>query len=288
MSLYRSWMFVPGNHERRLEKAKSLPADVIIYDLEDAVALGEKEKARQMVRQAISEDSGKVNFVRVNDLSTPFFFDDVSELAQEGLSGIVLPKSAKREHIQVAAHLLTQLEQKRNLQQGSTEIVPLIESALGLYNAFEIATSSERVRRLAFGSVDYTLDINAQLSKEGTEILYARSQLVVTSRAAGVEPPIDTVYLHIKDREGMYKDARLAKQLGFQGKLIVHPDQIDIVNEVFAPTAQEIEDAKAIVHAFDEALSNGFAAIQMDGKMIDYPVAERAKRIMAQAELLNR
>jgi citrate lyase subunit beta/citryl-CoA lyase len=288
MSLFRSWMFVPGNHERRMEKAKGLPADVIIYDLEDAVALNEKENARQMVRQAIGNDSGKVNFVRVNDLSTPYFFDDVSELVGEGLSGIVLPKAAKKEDIQITDHLLTQLEQKRNLQKGSTEIVPLVESALGLHNAFEIATASNRIKRLAFGSVDYTLDINAELTKEGTEILYARSQLIVTSRAAGIEAPIDAVFVHIKDHEAMYKDTRLAKQLGFQGKLVIHPDQINIANEVFAPTAQEIEEAKAIVDAFDEALSNGSAAIQLNGKLIDYPVAERAKRIVAQAELLNR
>jgi citrate lyase subunit beta/citryl-CoA lyase len=284
MSLYRSWMFVPGNHERRLEKAKDLQADVIIYDLEDAVALSEKDKSRKMVRKAIADNDKKVSYVRVNDISTPYFFDDVSELAVEGLDGIVLPKAGKKEDVLLADHLLTQMEHKRDLGQGSTEIVPLIESALGLHNAYEIAASCKRVKRLAFGAVDFTLDINAELTKEGVEILYARSQLIISSRAAGIEPPIDTVYVHIKDHEGLLKETRLVKQLGFQGKLVVHPDQIGVVNEVFTPTAEEVQEAKAIVAAFNDALVSGAAAIQLNGKMIDYPVAERAKRIVHQAK----
>jgi citrate lyase subunit beta/citryl-CoA lyase len=287
MSLYRSWMFVPGNHERKLEKAKDLQADVIIYDLEDAVALSEKEKARKMIRKAIADNGNKVNYVRVNDISTPYFLDDVSEVAVAGLDGIVLPKAGKKEDVLLANLLLTQIEQKRNLEQGSTEIVPLIESALGLHNAYEIAASCKRVKRLAFGAVDFTLDINAELTKEGVEILYARSQMVTSSRAAGIDPPIDTVYVHIKDHKGLLTDTRLAKQLGFEGKLVVHPDQINVVNKVFAPTAEEVQEAKAIVAAFDDALYSGAAAIQLNGKMIDYPVAERAKKIVDQAKALG-
>jgi citrate lyase subunit beta/citryl-CoA lyase len=297
MSLYRSWMFVPGNHERKLEKAEDLKADVIIYDLEDAVALGEKDKARKMVRKAIADNGNKVNYVRVNgnkvnyvrvnDISTPHFLDDVSELAVEGLDGIVLPKAGEKEHVLLADHLLTQMEQKRNLGQGSTEIVPLIESALGVHNAYEIAASCKRVKRLAFGAVDFTLDINADLTKEGVEILYARSQMIISSRAAGIEPPIDTVYVHIKDQIGLLKETRLVKQLGFQGKLVVHPDQIDVVNNVFAPTAEEVQEAKAIVAAFDDALASGTAVIQLNGKMIDYPVVERSKKIVDQAKALS-
>ncbi|GAX90113.1 HpcH/HpaI aldolase/citrate lyase family protein [Effusibacillus lacus] len=288
MSLFRSWIFVPGNNERRLEKAKDLQADVIIYDLEDAVALSEKDKAREMVRQAIGNNSEKIHFVRINDPSTAYFFDDVNELAGHGLTGIVLPKAAKREQILFVDHLLSQMEEKRNTNIGSIEIVPLIESAAGLYNAFEIAGASERIKRLAFGAVDFTLDINAQLTKEGTELLFARSQLVIASRAAGIEPPIDTVFVDIKDREGLLRDTRLAKQLGFQGKLVVHPDQIEVVNQVFAPTAEEIEEAKVITAAFDEALSSGVAAIQVNGKLVDYPVAARAKKIVDQAKALGK
>lgn len=287
MSLYRTWMFVPGNHERRLVKAKDLQADIIIYDLEDAVALNEKDKARKMVRKAIADNDNKVKFVRVNDISTPYFLDDVTEVAVAGLDGIILPKAEKKEDILLSDHLLTQMEQKRNLGQGSMEIVPLVESALGLHNAYEIAVSCKRVKRLAFGAVNFTLDINAELTKEGVEILYARSQLIISSRAAGIEAPIDTVYVHIKDQKGLLKETKLVKQLGFQGKLVVHPDQIDVVNDVFTPTVEEVQEAKAIVAAFNDALASGVAAIQLNGKMIDYPVAERAKKIVLKSQGLD-
>jgi citrate lyase subunit beta/citryl-CoA lyase len=280
-------MFVPGNHERRLEKVKELTADIIIYDLEDAVALNEKANARNMVQAALRTNTAKVNFVRVNDASTSHFSEDIAAVAGPGLAGIILPKAANKDQIVLVDYLLSQIEEKHNLSIGRIEIVPLIESAIGLHNAFEIASASDRVKRLAFGSVDYTLDIGAQLSKEGTEILFARSQLVVVSRAAGIEPPIDAVYIHVKDPEGFLRDAQLAKQLGFQGKLVIHPDQIDVVNHLFSPTSDEIEEAKAIASAFDEALAKGLAAIQVNGKLVDYPVAERAKRTVQQAKALG-
>jgi citrate lyase subunit beta / citryl-CoA lyase len=287
MFLSRTWMFVPGSQERRLQKVKDLPADVLIYDLEDAVAASEKEKARKMVRQALRENAEKVNFVRINDPSTPYFLADLQEIVAEGLAGIILPKAAKKEDVILVDRLLGQLEEGKNLPRGSIRIVPLIESALGLQHAYEIATASDRVIRLAFGSVDFTLDIGAKLTKEGTELLYARSQLVVASRAAGIEGPIDAVYIHIRDLEGLQQETRFAKQLGFQGKMVIHPEQIPIVNKIFTPTAEEVEEAKAIVDAFAEAVAAGSGAIQWNGKMIDYPVAERAKRIVAQAEILG-
>jgi citrate lyase subunit beta/citryl-CoA lyase len=285
--LFRTWMFVPGNNERRIEKAKGLNADVIIYDLEDAVALNEKETAREMVRNTLQQNQDRVKFVRVNDLHTAFFSDDLAAVVNAGLSGIMLPKASSAEDIIAADSLITKLEQQNGLKDGSIEIVPLIENALGVYFAYDIAKSSDRVKRLAFGSVDYTLDIQAELSKEGTELLFARSQLVIHSRAAGKESPIDAVFIHIKDEDGLLRDAKLAKQLGFQGKLVVHPDQIHIVNEVFTPTLEEIEEAQAIVVAFDEALQRGLAAIQVGGKMIDYPVAARAKKTVEKAKQLG-
>jgi citrate lyase subunit beta/citryl-CoA lyase len=240
-----------------------------------------------MVRKAVCNPTDKVNFVRINDAATPFFFEDLQEVACPGLAGIVLPKAASSNQIELVDYLLTQIEQKRNMETGSIQIVPLIESASGLHHAYQIATASKRVKRLAFGSVDFALDIGVQLTKEGTEILYARSQLVVVSRAAGIEPPIDAVYIHVKDAEGFLRDTQLAKQLGFQGKLVIHPDQIGTANQVFAPTAEEIEEAKTIAAAFDEAVATGLAAIQVNGKLVDYPVAERAKRILEQAKALG-
>jgi citrate lyase subunit beta/citryl-CoA lyase len=287
MTLYRSWMFVPGNQQRRLEKAKELAADVIVYDLEDAVPLAEKEKARAMVKQTLQTNRGKRQFVRVNDPSTRHHEADVCGLVGADLAGIMLPKAADREQLLHVDDLLARAERQCGLPVRSTEIVPLIETALGLYRAYEIAAACGRVKRLAFGSVDFTLDIGARLTKEGTEILYARSQLVVLSRAAGIEPPIDAVFIDVKDGEGLKRDAVLARQLGFQGKLVIHPDQIGVVNEAFSPSAEEIAEAKKIAEAFDRALAAGSAAVQVDGNMIDYPVAERARRILEQAKALN-
>jgi citrate lyase subunit beta/citryl-CoA lyase len=186
----------------------------------------------------------------------------------------------------VLSEIISKLEKEAGISDGTIEIVPMIESAIGLQRAYEIASSVQRVKRLAFGSLDFALDINAQLTKEGTELLYARSQLVVVSRAAGIEAPIDTVFFDIKDSANLTKEALFVKQLGFQGKLVIHPSQIDIVNEVFKPTKLEIEEAGLIVAAFDEALSRGSGVVQFRGKMVDRPVAEQARKLLEFAELL--
>ncbi|UOF88956.1 CoA ester lyase [Fodinisporobacter ferrooxydans] len=241
MRLFRSWMFVPGSDIKKIEKSKQLSADVVIYDLEDAVSLTEKDSARKLVKQVVQAEVDRIHFVKINSISSPLFLDDLDAIAEKGLSGIVLPKSENKEQIVLLDDLLNQFEMKRSIHQ-KIEIMPLIESASGLYNAYEIAQSSSRIKRLAFGAVDFSLDIHAELTKEGTELLYARSQLVVASRAAGVEPPIDAVYLDFKDYEGLKRETSFVKQLGFQGKLVIHPNQIETVNAVFLPTAAEIEE----------------------------------------------
>ncbi|MBO8172235.1 MAG: CoA ester lyase [Bacillaceae bacterium] len=287
MSLYRSWMFVPGNQPRRLEKVKELEADVIIYDLEDSVSAAGKEEARNLVAEALNHNREKSNYVRINDVSTSWFVDDVFELAVDTVNGFMLPKAEKADQIQYLDHLLTELERKRNLDPGSIAIVPLIESAAGLFHAYEVAMASGRVQRLAFGSVDYALDINAELTREGKELLYARSQLVVVSRAAGIEPPVDAVYMHVKDQDGLKKEAEMVKQLGYEGKLCIHPAQLPVVNEMFAPTPEEIAEAREIVSAYEQAVASGKGAVEVHGKMVDLPVVEKAKKIMERAAKLG-
>jgi citrate lyase subunit beta / citryl-CoA lyase len=287
MKRARSWLFVPGNHVRRMEKAVGVPADVLIFDLEDAVPLQEKTAARQRTEEAVRRRKKGVSFVRVNDPTTPFFEEDLEAVVGPGLAGIMLPKAAEREQVQMVDDRLSRLEEQTGLAKGSVQILPLIETAAGLQHAYEVATASGRVSCLAFGAVDFTLDIGARLTKEGTEILFARSQLVVISRAAGLEPPVDTVYVDLDDAEGFERDARLARQLGFQGKLVIHPTQVEIANRVFAPTPQEVEEAKTIAAAFEKALKAGQAAIQVGGKLVDTPVAHRACRVLDQAKELG-
>ncbi|MEW9673746.1 CoA ester lyase [Ammoniphilus sp. 3BR4] len=285
MALIRSWMFVPGSDSKKIGKVQQLPADVIIFDLEDAVALAEKESARKKVKEALGIETNKNYVVRVNSTDTPYFVDDVKEIVGEGLMGIMLPKSESREQILLLDDLLGKLEKEQGLKR-EIEVIPLIESALGVCRADEIASASARVKCLAFGSVDYTLDIDAELTKEGFELLYARSRLVNVSRAAGIQSPIDAVYTDIHDLEGLRKETTFIKQMGFQGKLVVYPKQIGVVNEVFMPSREDIENAQMIVSAFEKSVKEGLGAVQVNGKMIDLPVVERAKRIVEKAEWL--
>ncbi|MDM5358873.1 CoA ester lyase [Peribacillus sp. ACCC06369] len=281
----RTWMFVPGSDEKKLKKVQQLCADVFIYDLEDAVSPEGKKDARALVRKYIKANQEKENFIRINGFHTPYFYDDLLDLIDSGLTGILLPKAETKEEIMSLDHLLVERESKRNLNKGQIKIVPLIESALGLYNSFEIASASQRVQQLAFGSMDYAFDIKAIITKNAHELLYARSKLVVTSRAAGVGPPIDTVYVDIKDHKGFLAETQLVKELGFQGKLIIHPDQVDLVNQVFAPSLEEIEEAERIVSAFEQALVKGEGVLQLNGKMVDLPIVERAKRTLQSVNL---
>ncbi|MEX6701598.1 CoA ester lyase [Peribacillus frigoritolerans] len=281
----RTWMFIPGSDEKKLKKVQQLCADVFIYDLEDAVSPEGKKDARDLVRKYIKANQEKENYIRINGFHTPYFYDDLLDLIDLGLTGIVLPKVETKEEIRSLDHLLVERESKRNLNKGQIKIVPLIESALGLYNSFEIASASQRVQQLAFGSMDYAFDINATITKNAHELLYARSQLVVTSRAAGVGPPIDTVFVDIKDHKGFLAETQFVKELGFQGKLIIHPDQVDLVNQVFTPSPEEIEEAERIVRAFEQALVKGEGVLQLNGKMVDLPIVERAKRTLQSVNL---
>lgn len=290
MSLWRSWLFIPGNQKEKLKKSMTLDADVIVYDLEDAVPLQEKSAARTLVGQMLRERDvqNKNVFVRVNDVSTPYFMDDIEEIAACHITGIMLPKVSKKEQVHLVDHLLRTVEERCGRKRGSTMILPLIESAAGLHHAFDIASASPRVHCLAFGSVDYTLDIGTQQSKEGTEILFARSWLVNVSRAAGIDPPIDGVYVDIHDRQGLQQETAFVKQLGFQGKLAIHPVQYEIINAEFAPTKEQVHNAERIVEAFDRAVEQGGAAIEVNGKMVDYPVAVQARKILDQAKALRK
>jgi citrate lyase subunit beta / citryl-CoA lyase len=287
MSVNRTWMFIPGNQQRRLRKVKELDADVFIYDLEDSVPYSEKDRARQIVANCILEYSHLQNFVRVNDINTDYFLKDIQSVFVKGLKGIVLPIVNGPEDILRVETILDELEDIHRIMKGSTSVVPLIESALGIYYSVEIAKSSTRINHLAFGAIDYTLDINATITPSGMELLYARSQLVIASRVAGIEAPIDTVFMDVNDNTSLKHESKFVKELGFQGKLSIHPNQISIINEVFTPSEAEIMEAKEVISAFNRANKEGKAAIQLNGKMIDYPVVKRAQKLYAKAKLLG-
>lgn len=281
---FRSLLFTPGNHPRRVEKVFVSGADVAILDLEDAVAIDEKLPARAAVVEAMQRARACAGYVRVNAFDTEWCYGDVVAVAGPWLDGLVLPKTETAQQLRTLDWLLCQLERDRRLPERSIDLVPLVETARGIMALEEICAATPRVRRVAFGGGDYTNDLDLQWTVEEGELAFARGRLVHCSRVAGLEPPIDTVLIQIKDHERFRAAALRGRQMGFQGKLCIHPDQVPLANAAFAPTAAEIEQARRVVAAFDEAERNGLASIQVDGAFVDYPIVYKARRVLALAE----
>jgi len=290
--LMRTALFVPGNRPDRIEKAFNTKADVIIIDLEDAVPLSEKENTRTKVKEKVIQFNDRMILVRVNALGSPFIKGDLNETIIEGVNGIILPKIEKTDDIHDINKLLLEVEKKRSLPEGAIRVFPLIESAAAVQHIYEIVstkTKPERLYTVAFGAADYTLDMGIAMTMEGKELYYARSKIAIACRAAGIAPPIDTPFMiDLKNTEALLSDARRAKELGFQGKLVIHPKQIDPCNRLFSPTPEEIAKAAKIVQAFEEAEAAGMAAIQLEGKFIDYPVVKRSKDILLLAAAIDK
>lgn len=279
----RSWVFIPGNREKFLRKAPALDADNIIFDLEDSVATKEKENARLKVKDALSNIETKSNkYVRVNGLNSSYIMNDLQQLTLGEIDGFMIPNVNGREDIIVVDYLISQLEREKGLEVGKLSIIPLIETGKGLQKIDEIIVASKRIKVVAFGAEDFMLDMNIPKDDENT-LLMARSKLVVSSRAANIQPPIDSVYTDIHNEDGLTKATLIAKNLGFQGKLIIHPSQLKIVNEIFIPTESELKEAKKIVRAYEQSKAKGIGSIQVDGQMVDVPVVERARKILSGA-----
>src|SRR5699024_3086157 len=278
--MIRSWMFIPGSHDKHLQKAQSLDSDVLIFDLEDAVAENEKKVARQKIIPFLKNQQHKKCYVRVNSLESPHFMKDIKDIICLELDGIILPKASCTEDIIITDYLLKQMEMESNIPKGKTKIVPLIENGIGIHNSYTIAVASERIMCLAFGAEDFTLDLTINTTENESELQYARAKLVEVSGAAGIEAPIDTVYTSIQNQKGLQKSAYNSKNLGFQGKLAIHPEQLKIINTVYSYSTEQIEEAKTIVSAYNKSIAQGKGAIEYNGKMIDMPVAEKAKNIL--------
>lgn len=281
-------LFAPGNHPRKVEKVFGVGADAVILDLEDAVAIDEKVAARQAVLEALKKPRPCKGYVRVNALDTPFCYGDLLAVVGRWLDGVVLPKAESAAHVLTVDWLLTQLERERDLPAGGIDLIPIIETGRGVAAVKEIAGSGPRVKRLAFGAADYTRDIGMRWTLEESELAPTRAAIVLASRVAGIESPIDTPFLHVgKHRDSLHRTTELARDIGFQGKLCIHPEQIDPVNQVFTPTEKEIAGARKIVEAFAAAEAGGSASIQVDGQFVDYPIVEKAKRTLEMARQIS-
>lgn len=274
MMKLKSLMFVAGNSERHLKKAGGVDADALIIDLEDAVAPEDKEEARRCAAKFL-ETGSKPAYLRVNAIETPYFLDDLSlvwNLEPSCLKGIMLPKTNDEHDLILVDRLLDSKGIGKDF-----EMIPLLETAAGIQNVSRIAAASDRVKRLAFGSIDFALDIGAGQSESGTELLYARSSIVIASRAAGLEPPVDTVYPDFKNPEGLREETVRAKTLGFGSKLAIHPEQVTVINETFRPSHETVEEARRILEYVGK---NGSSVFKLDGKMIDEPIIKQARLII--------
>ena len=276
-------MFVPGNNPGMMADAHIYGPDSIMLDLEDSVTMAEKDAARLLVHNALkSIDYGGVEMVvRINPLSTPYGKKDVEAVVKAGVDVIRMPKTETAEEVKELEAEILKVEKEIGCE-GRTQIMAAIESALGVVNAYAIATASPRMMGIALGAEDYSANLKTNRTPGGAELLLARESIVVAARAAGI-CCFDTVYSNLDDMESFRKEVELIKTLGFDGKSIINPRQIEIVNEVFTPSSKEIEKAMKITAAIKEAQAKGSGVIAVNGKMVDRPVVIRAERTIALA-----
>jgi citrate lyase subunit beta/citryl-CoA lyase len=284
----RSFLFTPANVARRVEKALTLDADAVILDLEDSVAASDKAASRKSVVEALQRPRRCLAYVRVNAPSTPYCYGDLVETLRKGLDGIVVPKIESAADLHAIDWLVANLERERGIAEGSLDLMPQIETAAGVQRVDRILQARSlrpykgpwRVKRVCFGAADYGHDLGLSPTLDEPELADARARVVLSSKAAGMENPIDSPWFHFKETEAFARALERSRRGGFQGRCCVHPDQIAAVNAAYMPGAAEIAAAEKIVAAFGEAEKRGAAAIQVDGQMIDYPVAHRAQALL--------
>ncbi len=274
-------LFLPGNTPNMLINGDTLGADTVIFDLEDAVSPDEKDAARILVRNALKYQnfSGCEVVVRINPTDTEFWKEDLDAVIPLKPDMIMPTKVSGGEMIREVSAYMGQVEERSGIEKGTVKILPLIETALGVEKAFEIASSDVRVAGLFLGGEDFTADMHCKRTKEGQEIFYARTRLVCAARAWGIEA-YDTPFTDVEDMEGLRKDTEFAKSLGFAGKAVISPRHVDIVNEVFSPTEAEIEYAHDVMDAIEDGKRQGKGVISLRGKMIDAPIVKRAQQVL--------
>ena len=286
--LRRTMMFVPGNNPAMVKDAGIYGADSIMFDLEDAVSMAEKDAARDLVYEALqTQDYGDAELVvRVNGQDTPYYANDVRAMVKAGIDVVRLPKAEDAEMVKKLDADITAAEKEVGREEGSTMLMAAIESAKGVINAYQIASASDRMMGIALSAEDYTTDMKTHRYPDGAELEFARNMVLHAARAAGVAA-FDTVFTNMNDTEGFYRETEYIHQLGFDGKSLVNPRQIPMVNKVYEPTKKEIENAKNVENAIKEAKLKGSGVISMNGQMVDRPVVLRAERVMRLAKASN-
>jgi citrate lyase subunit beta / citryl-CoA lyase len=286
--LRRTMLFMPGNNPGMLQNAAIMGADSVILDLEDAVSIAEKDSARILVREAIKniDYSGVEVVVRINPLDNQFGREDVNVIARVRPDALLVPKADENEIAEVHI-MLDKIEEEEGFEKGSIKVIPLIETAYGLENVYNIIKASSRVTAILLGAEDLTADLGVKRTKEGDEIFYARNKVATACKAARIDS-IDTPFTDTNDSEGLDKDTAKAKSLGISGKAAINPRQIDTIHSVFAPTNADIRHAQRIIEAMEEAKSEGKGVFSLDGKMVDAPIINRALNTIEMARLVGK
>ena len=291
--LRRSWMFVPGHRQKMIDKALGLAqVDALMLDIEDGVPQPEKQTARQQIGASFGKErkpgTTPARFVRVSAVSYEHITADLAHIVQPGLDGLVLPKVETTQQIQLVDAILRDRERQMGIALGKIALLIAIESPRGLLNAYGIATASPRVIGLMFGAEDLGKELGLPFRREAeaSEMLFQRSTLVVAAAAANIQA-VDGVWPDLSDAEGLKRYALQSRRLGFSGMSLIHPGQIETINQLFGPTADEVAYCQKVIEAFDAAIARGDGSIAFGGQLIDLPIVERAKRTVAFAAKLG-
>jgi citrate lyase subunit beta / citryl-CoA lyase len=293
IKMYRTLLFAPGSRPELLAKAQLGDADAMIFDLEDSVPLNAKDEARKNIADALAAGLKKPMFLRISNPRAGDFMADLQVLANASslvnVAGVVLPKADDAEDIQAVAKALKDVESKHNMQEGTLSILPLIETCLGLRNGFDIAKASPRVIGMALASAeqgDFMVDLGGRWTPRSLALAYPRSKLVVDARAAGVQWLVDGVFMNLKDTDMLREECLIARELGFVGKMAIHPTQVDVMHTVFSPSDLEVAYARGLIAAFRDGEARGVGAVKYEGMMVDYANVRLAERTLALAGAL--
>ena len=290
IKMYRTLLFAPGSRPELLSKAQLGDADAMIFDLEDSVPLNAKDEARKNIADALAVGLKKPMFLRISNPRAGDFLADLQVLANASslvnVAGVVLPKADDADDIQAVAKALKDVEAKHNMQEGTLSVLPLIETCLGLRNGFEIAKASPRVIGMALASAeqgDFMVDLGGRWTPRSLALAYPRSKLVVDARAAGVQWLVDGVFMNLKDTDMLREECLIARELGFVGKMAIHPTQVDVMHTVFSPSELEVAYARGLIAAFRDGEARGVGAVKYEGMMVDYANVRLAERTLALA-----
>lgn len=286
--LMRSLMFVPAHNQRLLDSAIRRDADVLLLDVEDSVPVFDKQLARDNIKSFVQRDdlNGKLVFPRINDRESGELLKDLTQLTVEGVNGFMYPKSTCAEDIYFVGKLLETIEYEKHIPIGTFKIIPLIETAGAIVNIMSICKASDRVIAVAFGCEDYVTDIRGRHDDEGNSIFFARNMIVNAARTAGILP-IDTVHIKVHDLEDLEREATLARNLGFEGMLVLSPKELPIVHKIFSPSAEEVTWANEMVELAEEAVREGNGVAVKDNKFIGPPMVKMARNILAKNNLIT-